>query len=157
MHTKVSPGSGYSDKNPTPGQSPVFCCLSQQRSCALPTHVQGMPGIEGRAKCSVGNEWWKISLFLFLMIICSWFGSLPTPWYSLRMSPWCVLRCGMGQGGMEWGGMGYDGACVGADFLIQECWMLLPLMAAAFYCRLQGEGNLRCPARCLVVGCHITC
>lgn len=70
MHTKVLSGSGYSDKNPTPSQCPVFYCLSQQGSCALPTYVQRMAGVESRAKCSVGNEWWKINLF-FLMIIHS--------------------------------------------------------------------------------------
>jgi len=46
---------------------------------------------------------------------------------------------------MRCGGMGCDGAHVGVDFLIQECWMLfvlLPLMAAAFYCLLLSEGNL---------------
>lgn len=58
----------------------------------------------------------------------------------------CVLySVGWDRSGWDRGGMGQDGVSVGVDFLIQEHWMLfvlLPLMAAAFYCLPLCEGNL---------------
>lgn len=110
-----------------------------------------------------GRKWMIENKSLFVLNDNSffrvpWFGSLPTHWYSPRMQ--CALLCGMGECRMVWSGMGYDGASVGVDFLIQERWMLfvlLPLMAAALYCLPLWQGNLWCPARCPVVGCHITC
>lgn len=149
--------------HPHPSQCSVFYCLSQQWNCTLPTPCAENGWCRKQSKV-FGGKWRmenksRLVLNDYSFFRVPWFGRLPTHWYSLRLPArvCSALWDGTGQNGMEW-----NGICCG------ECWsglshpgvldaVLLRLTAAAFYCLPLWEGNLWCPARHPVVGCHITC
>lgn len=129
MHTEVLSGSDERDKNPIP--SPVLSCLplnASPSSGALPIYVWRMTAVESRAKFLVGNEWWEINLFLFLMIICSLECLDLAACLLISIPQECSGLCSVGWCRVSWRGVGWD--MMGwVDLLIQEYWMLFALLS----------------------------